>query len=523
MKKRFGMMIAAAAAAIALFVSGCASTPSPRRSDGKAHELVILHVNDTHGAVLATKDGVGGLVSMATFIKQVRAQNKNVLVLHAGDVNTGSALSNMFNAEPDIMSFNKMGFDAIVLGNHEFDGTLAKLERQIKIAEFPWLSANIKRGGRYLVKPYIIKDYDGFRVAVIGLTTLRTLVIASPDKSLTFIDEIEAAKQMVKRVREKEKADIVIIDGHLGDVPETETQNTSVKIAQQVSGIDLIVDGHSHSYFEKPKIVNGVPIVTANEYGKYVGDGVMTIVNGKVTDFTWKPVPITLKAFPPDPDVEALLKPYVDKANAALKEVVMKTTDAFEFGKRLTRYQEMALGDLVTDAMVAYLKTTGVTVDGAITNGGGIRAPLPAGNVTRENILTVLPFENYVYVLTLKGEDVVKLFDFIGSIKQGAGAFTQVSKEIRYTITYDADGNGKIGGVTIGGKPIDKNRTYRFATNDYMAKGGDGYTVLKASIDTYNTSMLISTVVMEYAQRLQGAVTPATDGRITLVGGKLPE
>ena len=183
----------------------------------------------------------------------------------------------------------------------------------------------------------------------------------------------------------------------------------------------------------------------------------------------------------------------------------------------------MALGDLVTDAMVAYLKTTGVTVDGAITNGGGIRAPLPAGNVTRENILTVLPFENYVYVLTLKGEDVVKLFDFIGSIKQGAGAFTQVSKEIRYTITYDADGNGKISGVTIGGKPIDKNRTYRFATNDYMAKGGDGYTVLKASIDTYNTSMLISTVVMEYAQRLQGAVTPATDGRITLVGGKLPE
>ena len=134
-----------------------------------------------------------------------------------------------------------------------------------------------------------------------------------------------------------------------------------------------------------------------------------------------------------------------------------------------------------------------------------------------------MPFENYVYVLTLKGEDVVKLFDFIGSIKQGAGAFTQVSKAIRYTITYDADGNGKIGGVTIGGKPVDKNRTYRIATNDYMAKGGDGYTVLKTSIDTYNTSMLISTVVMEYAQRQQGSLTPATDGRITLVGGKLPE
>jgi len=213
MKKRFGMMIAAAAAAIALFISGCATTPSPRRSDGKAHELVILHVNDTHGAVLATKDGIGGFVSMATFIKQVRAQNKNVLVLHAGDVNTGSALSNMFNAEPDIMSFNKMGFDAIVLGNHEFDGTLAKLERQIKIAEFPWLSANIKRGGHYLVKPYIIKDYDGFRVAVIGLTTLRTLVIASPDKSLTFIDEIEAAIKKQAKNTEKVLNSLQIIPG----------------------------------------------------------------------------------------------------------------------------------------------------------------------------------------------------------------------------------------------------------------------------------------------------------------------
>lgn len=512
-------------AAASLFFSGCASTSGKTtvtKNDGKTYELTILHVNDSHGAVLATENGEGGFVSMATYVKQVRAQNKNTLFIHAGDINTGSALSNMFNAEPDIVSFNNMGCEVATFGNHEFDGPLSKLQQQMKISQFPWISANIKQGNKYLGKPYIIKDYDGFRVAIIGLTTLRTLVIASPDKSLTFIDEIEAAKEMVQLVREKEKADIVIINAHIGDVKEADDQNTSIMLAEQVSGIDLIVDGHSHSFFAEPKIVNGTPIVTANEYGKYVGNGVMKIVNGKKVDFTWQPIAITTKAFPADAELETLLKPYIDKANASLKDVVLKTTDTFEFGNRLTRYQEMAIGDFITDAMVAYVESTGVHVDGAITNGGGIRAEFPKGDVTRENIMTVLPFENYVYVLTLKGSEVVKLFEFIGSVKQGAGAFAQVSKNIRYTITYDAAGNGKISDVTIGGKPIDESRTYRIATNDYMAKGGDGYTVFTTSIDTYNTSMLISTVVIEYAATLKNAVTPTTDGRIKVIGGTLP-
>ena len=533
MKKRiFGVLVVLAS--VAFFV-GCKSTKATTdvkadagksvsasaitKNDGQIRELAILHVNDSHGAVLANEKGEGGLSHMATFVKQAKKQNKNVLFVHAGDINTGSALSNMFNAEPDIVAFNNMGVDVAVLGNHEFDGTLAKLEQQLKISKFPWISANIKKGSKHFVSPYFIKDYDGFRVAVVGLTTLRTLVIASPDKSLTFVDELKAAKEMVALVRTKEKADIVIVAGHLGDVQEADDQNTSIALAENVPGVDLIIDGHSHSLFNEPKVVNGVPIVTANEYGKYVGNGVLQIVNGKKVGFTWKPVAITTKAFPVDASVEAELKPYIEKATAALKDVVLKTTDKFEFGNRLTRYKEMALGNFIADAMVSYVESTGVKVDGAITNGGGIRAELPKGDVTRENIMTVLPFENYVYVLTLKGSDVVKLFDFIGSVKQGAGAFAQVSKNIRYTITYDADGNAKISNVTIGGKAIDPKRTYRIATNDYMAGGGDGYVVFKNSVDTYNTSMLMSTVVIEYAATLKGAVTPATDGRITIVGG----
>lgn len=522
--RRFWIATALAVFAAVCFGS-CGSTKGVKpasRQAGKTYELVVLHTNDQHGQVLAKADGTGGLASQATFVKQVRAANKNVLLLSAGDINIGTALSNMFDAEPDIAAYNTMGYDAVAFGNHEFDGTAEKLRKQIAFAKFTWLSANIKQGDDYLGKPYLIKDYEGFRVAVIGLTTCRTPVISSPDKSLSFTDEIDAARDMVRQVREQEHADVVIICGHLGDIKEAEGHETSADIAQSVEGIDLIIDGHAHSYFTEPKVVNGVPIVTAGEHGKVVGEAHLEIRDGAVTGLSWKPVDINTTAFPPDPAMEKLLRPYVDKAEAALKEVVLTTTAPFEFGAKLPRYQEMASGDVLADGIAWYVRGIGVDVDFAFSNGGNIRTEIPAGEVTREQILTMLPFENYIYVVTLKGSDVIELFDFIGSIKQGAGGWAQVSKEARYTITYDADGNGTVSGVTVSGAPIDPERTYRIATNDYLASGGDGYTALLKSSDTFNTSKLLTDVFIDYIKTL-GTYTPATDGRITVVGGVLPE
>ena len=416
-----------------------------------------------------------------------------------------------------------MGYAAATFGNHEFDGTLAKLENQIAISDFDWLGANVKKGSAYLGKPYVVKEYEGFRVGIFGLTTRRTLVTASPDKRVSFLDEIETAKAVVKTLRGKEKCDIVILLSHCGDVQETDEQETSLRIAAEVDGIDLIVDGHSHSFFAEPKVVGTTQIVTANERGKYVGKGILTVKNGALTGFDWEPVEITTETFPPDEAVAALLQPYEEKAAASLKDVVLQTSAEFEFGNKLTRYQEMALGDFVGDAMADYLRANGIPVDGAITNGGGIRALLPAGDVTREDILTVLPFENYVYVVTLKGSDLIDLFAFIGSINQGAGGFAQVSRDIRYTITYDEEGHGSISGVTVGGEAIDPEREYRIATNDFMAKGGDGYEVLLNAVDKFNTAMLISNMVIDYAASLGEPVSPETDGRITVIGGTLPQ
>lgn len=257
--------ISVLALVFSFLLSGCAITTHYYSAAEPAdQQLVVLHTNDHHGSVLTRtdKDGIGhgGLAERATFIKQERAKaaqnGADILVLDAGDINTGTAVSNMFDAEPDILAYNAMGVDAVVFGNHEFDKSLAKLQKQMKMADFKWLSANIKNGSKTLGEPYIIKNFNGYKVGIFGLTTLRTLVIANPDASLTFCDEIETAQKIVDELKNKKKVDIVILLGHLGDVLETESQETSVKVAENVSGIDLIIDGHSHSFFESIKYVN---------------------------------------------------------------------------------------------------------------------------------------------------------------------------------------------------------------------------------------------------------------------------
>ncbi|MDL2229102.1 5'-nucleotidase C-terminal domain-containing protein [Treponema sp. OttesenSCG-928-L16] len=505
-------------------VIGCAGGPKPvEREAGKTYELVLLHTNDHHGTVLPN-NGDGGLAERATYIKSVRAANPQVLLVDAGDFNTGSALSNMFNAEPDIMAYNLLGYEVATFGNHEFDGTHEKLLNQISMAEFPFVSSNIKTAdGKYLGgNPYIVKNYEGIRVGIIGITTLRTLVIASPDKSLTFVNEIDASKEMVDILRNKEKVDIVIALTHIGNVKEGPDHITSQELAAAVPGIDIIVDAHSHSFFEKPDMVGSTYIVSANEWGRYMGEAKLSVVDGKLVKFDWKPVRINTKdavTYKADPDVNALLAPYVAKAEASLKEVVGEAGELFVFGDRLTRKIETALGDMICDANVWYFENVyNQKVDFAFHNGGNIRAELPKGPITRERILTILPFENFLYIVSMKGSDVTKLFEFIASIPQGNGGWTQVSAGARYTIDYTG-GTGKLKDLTIGGAPVDPNKMYRFSTNSYLLEGGDGYTVLAAAQDPFNTSLLLEYVVCEYIKAQGAPIMPKLDGRIKVVGG----
>ena len=487
------------------------------RDHGRNGELILLHTNDLHGNLLPN-GGRGGIAEVAAFVNSVRAVNPNVILLDAGDFNTGSALSNMYSAEPDIIAMNLMGYDAAVFGNHEFDGNMEKLNTQIALADFPFVSSNIRtQAGGYLGgNRYIVKNYGDFTVGVFGLTTMRTLSIASPDRSLVFINEIEAAREVVDILRNVERVDIVIGLVHMGSIQETSDHITSVELARSVPGIDIIVDGHSHTYMEEPLRAGDTWIVSANEWGKYVGYGKLTITDGRLSDFTWASVPIG-----PDPAVTAMLTPYVDGASAILREVIGHASETFIFGDRLTRYVETALGNMITDANVWFFREAGQQIDFAFHNGGNMRTELPAGPITREQILTVLPFENYLYIVSMSGADIIQLFDFIATIPQGNGGFPQFSGDVRYTVDKTV-GNGVIRELTIGGQPVDPNRIYRFCTNDYILAGGDGYVVMSNATDPFNTSLLLSYVVIEYVAALGGTITPSLDGRLNIIGGITP-
>jgi 5'-nucleotidase/UDP-sugar diphosphatase len=518
MKKITRLLLAMAA----LFALALPLSARPQ-ADPNTYELTLLHTNDHHGAVLPN-GGRGGLAERATYIRSVREEHPQVLLVDAGDLNTGPALSNMFAAEPDFLAYNAMGYEAAAFGNHEFDADMAKLTGQLGKAQFPFLGSNIKTAdGSYLGNtPYLVKQYDGFTLGLFGLTTLRTKTSASPDKSLVFINEIDAAKEMVDILRKKQKVDIVIALSHLGNVKEAPDHVTSLELAAAVPGIDIIVDGHSHSFFAAPEKVGNTYIVTANEWGKYVGQGKLTVQGKKLTGFDWRPVEINngeSVTYAPDNDVAELLAPSVEQAAASLKDVVGVAAGDFVFGDRLTRKMETALGNLICDSNVWYFREIyRQQIDFAFHNGGNMRTELKQGPITQEQILTVLPFENYLYIASLKGSDIIELFNFIASIPQGAGGFPQVSAEARYTVDYTG-GEGKLTALTIGGAPVDPNRTYRFCTNDYLLRGGDGYEVLTRSVDPFNTSLLLSYVTIEYIRSLNGVISPATDGRITVIGG----
>lgn len=497
-------------------------------------ELVILHTNDHHGHPLKFYDNSapdqGGLPGRASLVEMIRNQYPNVLVIDAGDFNTGRPESNFFKAQPDIQGYNFIGYDAVTLGNHEFDNPLEILQQQIQSAKFPILSANVKtKDGAYVGQPYIIKNFKGFKVAIFGLTTKEAELVASPQniKDLIFEDEITIAKKLVPEL--KKKADIVIALVHLG-VYNDEEQG-SKRLAKYVPGIDLIVDGHSHTKLEAPIIINKTPIVQAYQWGLYLGKGIFTIKKKRIVDFKWELLPINVKVsvtkddgtkelkyltqeIPENQELLGLLTKYSDQVESELTKVIGHAETTFPNAR--VRYEETALGDLVADSMLWYTKN--LNVDFAIQNGGGIRTDLPAGTITKKNIYEILPFDNSIAVVTLKGDQVQALFDFIATIPQGKGAFPQVSEGVSFTINYETN---RCENILINGAPIDPDKIYKIATNSFMASGGDGYQAFTNALDYYDTSVFQRDAFIEYITNLNTALKPEVKGRITIIGTKI--
>ena len=481
--------------------------------------LTILHVNDTHGHAWAFNEwrnpGIGGFAAIATLVKQIRkeveSEGGHVLFLHAGDINTGVPESDLLYAIPDITALNMIGVDAMALGNHEFDKPRDVLELQMKVAKFPFLSANIyyKDSGKLFAKPYIIKDFGDLKVAIIGVTTEETKILEPIYiEDLAFEDAAKAVQKYVDELRDK--VDVIIVLSHLGFGEPRGNYNTSWSLARKVHGVDVIVDGHSHD--KGMKVINGITIVQAGYYTKWLGRLDLDVENGKVKVLGWKAIPINLKVYKgkdssgksiyeyvwkeikPDPDVQIALAGFKALGGRKLDTVIGKTEIYLDGERAHVRSRSTNLGNLVADAIRWKAKA-----DVALTNGGGIRASIKPGNITIRDILTVHPFGNTIYVMKLTGSQIMKILEYAATLQPGKGAWPQVSG---MTVKVK---DGKVVCVKINGEPLDPNKVYVFATNNYLAGGGDGYSMLKEwAPKGYDTGFTLAQAIIEYIKDVLG-------------------
>lgn len=437
--------------------------------------LTILHVNDTHGHIIPYLDKsvdsvhpVGGAEYLAKMVERERAANPDgTILLSAGDMFQGTPVSNLFRGKPVIEIMNYLKYDAMALGNHEFDWGQDVLQSIISSASFPVISANIfKRGGTLIrgVKPYVILKRKDIRIAVIGITTPDTCYTTKPGNiaGLTFAAPEKVLPAIIRRVR-AQGASIVIALTHCG-------LDADRQLAREVGGIDVIVGGHSHTAVRDPVIESGTVIVQAGSNGIYLGVLKITFdpKKKKILSCTSKD---ELRLVSPasgaglDPNVARIVDNYDAKIKTEFSKVV--GTAAADLTRDPTR--ESRLGDVVADAMRG---AAGTQV--AFQNGGGIRADIPSGPVTVEEIFTALPFDDDLVSMDLSGEQIKEILEksvLSENILQVSGI------RIEYDLTKPA--GAKAASVEVDGKPIQAQASYRVVTNDFLAAGGSQYDIFK--------------------------------------------
>lgn len=469
--------------------------------------ITIVHTNDTHGRVFSSKSEMG-FAKIATKVKEIKNNYKNVLVLDAGDTFHGQTIASLVKGESIAKIMNTIKYDAMAPGNHDFNYGQERLLELDKMTDFPILAANITNAkGKTVYTPYVIKEVDGLKVGIFGLSTPETLWKTNPNniKGLKFNDPVKTAANMVKELEAK-KADVIIAISHLGLDQASEV--TSKLVAEKVKGIDMIVDGHSHTVLPNGLKVGDTLIVQAGEYDKNLGVAQIALENGKVAMMGSSLLNVSeAEKLEEDKDVIAIVDSIKAEQDKITSVVVGKADVALEGAREKVRTGETNLGNLIAEAM---LKISGA--DAAITNGGGIRASIDQGEITRGEVITVLPFGNYVVVKMVKGSDIVAaLENGVSKYPETLGGFPHVAG-IRFNFDSTKEAGHRVGNVWINGKTIDKNKMYKLSTNDFMAAGGDQYESLKAGkvIAEYPG---LDEIVIDYIAKY-GTANAKVDGRI---------
>ncbi|MGR5196627.1 bifunctional UDP-sugar hydrolase/5'-nucleotidase UshA [Vibrio rotiferianus] len=534
MKQRL-IVTTALSAAILATLAGCATQPAHEWNQDTTYKLTVLHTNDHHGRFWQNKYGEYGMAARKTLIDELRAEIQaeggSVLLLSGGDINTGVPESDLQDAEPDFKGMSKIGYDAMALGNHEFDNPLEVLFKQQEWANFPMLSANIydKETGERLFQPYAMFIKQGIKIAVIGLTTEDTAKLGNPEfiGEVDFRDPKQEAKKLIAELKQTEKPDLIFAVTHMGHY---ENGNRGVNAPGDVAlarylnegDLDMIVGGHSQEpvCMEGPNVIkknfkpgeeckpdeqNGTYIVQAYEWGKYVGRADYEFRNGELSMVSYDLIPVNLKKkiklngesqrvlvqdeIAQDAVMLDFLRPYQEKGQGKLNVMIAESNGKLEGDRNVVRYQQTNLGRLIATAHMERVKA-----DFAVMNSGGVRDSIEAGDITYKDVLTVQPFGNMVSYVDMSGKEVLDYLNVVATKPVDSGAYAQFAG-ISMTVE-----NGKVSNVFIGEKQLRLDSEYRFTVPSYNASGGDGYPKVNTHPGYVNTGFTDAEVLKDYLE-----------------------
>ena len=503
--------------------------------------LHLLHINDLHSRIQpinafdstcsaeddAAGECFGGVARVATAINTLRgeleAAGENVLVPDAGDQFQGSLMYKTYTGDVEAEFMEAIGFDVMAVGNHEFDDGPENLARFLDMVSFPVISGNLDLSqsnvlSEEMVPDHVVLDVNGVQVGIVSALATDTAETSSPGPSIIFQDEIDALQADVDALTEQ-GVNIIIALTHVG-LP------MDIAIAEAVTGIDVIVGGHSHTYLSSsdpdragayPTMASNpdgdfVPIVQAYAYSKYLGHLEVTFDDDGNVVYASGDTMLLDASVEPDAEIAARVAELAGPIEEAMGEVIGESTDVIEGSREVCRAMECAMGNLVADAMLARVAEQGIDV--AIQNGGGLRATIDAGEITMGEVFSVLPFQNTLATFQLTGAGIIEaLENGVSQVEEGAGRFPQVSG-MSYTFDLSQEPGSRISNVMIGGEPIDMDATYGVVSNNYMRGGGDGYASFVDAENAYDFGPGLEEVVATYIGE-NSPYAPYTDGRIT--------
>jgi 2',3'-cyclic-nucleotide 2'-phosphodiesterase (5'-nucleotidase family) len=501
-RRTFLALLAASLLLLSSLPSLHAAAPAERSA-----RLTILQLNDLYDFMPVEKGKKGGLARIATLRDRIAKESPNLAFILAGDFLSPSTMSSLFQGSQMVAALDAIGLDFVTFGNHEFDFGETVTRERMRQSRFTWVSSNVLDPGTGLPfadsVAFALRDYDGIRVAFIGLTTPETIELSKGGKNLKFLDPIPAAQEAAAAAK-RAKADLIVALTH-------QNMADDKALAAAIPAIDLILGGHDHVPLDAK--IGKTLILKVGAEGVALGRIDVLVTVGKDrrrVETKWELIPVT-DEIPDSPQVAALVKRYEGQMADQLDMVVGTTSVPLDTRNEIVRKQESPVGNLIAD-----LLRESVQADVALINGGGIRgnSATPAGPLTRGDVLKILPFANKVVKLDVTGATLrAALENGLSQHEHTAGRFPQVSG-LRVTFDPKKPVGSRLVAVTVGGRPLDPTAHYTLATFEFLLGGGDGYTMLKEGkvLVSVESGPMDSDLVLERLKA--GPIAPVPDGRI---------